>query len=67
MNFDGAGNTMTTSKNDNITSAGRDHTINAGAKATINAGENYATSVGKDASCLHMDADGNILLEGKAR
>ena len=67
MNFDGAGNTMTTSKNDNTTSAGRDHTINAGAKATINAGENYATSVGKDASCLRMDADGNILLEGKSK
>ena len=67
INFDGAGNTMTTSKNDNTTSAGRDHTINAGAKATINAGENYATSVGKDASCLRMDADGNILLEGKSK
>ena len=57
--MDGAGNTTTSSKNNCTISAGNSHVVNAGA--------NYATNVGKGASCLQMDADGNILLEGKSK
>ena len=53
------GNTTTSSKNNCTISAGNSHVVNAGA--------NYATNVGKGASCLQMDADGNILLEGKSK
>ncbi len=59
LGMDGAGNTTTSSKNNCTISAGNSHVVNAGA--------NYATNVGKGASCLQMDADGNILLEGKSK
>ena len=65
MNFDGAGCSSFDSKKNSTLNAGQSHTINAGSNSSVNAGANYSANVGKGASCLNMDANGDIVLEGK--
>ena len=65
MNFDGAGCSSFDSKKNSTLNAGQNHTINAGSNSSVNAGANYSANVGKGASCLNMDANGDIVLEGK--
>ena len=65
MNFDGAGCSSFDSKKNSTLNAGQSHIINAGSTSSVNAGENYSANVGKGASCLNMDANGDIVLEGK--
>ena len=65
MNFDGAGCSSFDSKKNSTLNTGQNHTINAGSNSSVNAGANYSANVGKGASCLNMDANGDIVLEGK--
>ena len=65
MNFDGAGCSSFASRKNSTLNAGQNHIINAGSTSSVNAGENYSANVGKGASCLNMDANGDIVLEGK--
>ena len=65
MNFDGAGCSSFDSKKNSTLNAGQSHTINAGSNSSVNAGANYSANVGKGASYLNMDANGDIVLEGK--
>lgn len=62
MKFDGAGNAVVNVITDHITNAGQNHMLNAGS--------NHTTGVGGEKgappnSLLHMDASGNITLDGK--
>lgn len=65
MNFDGAGCSSFEARKNSTLNAGQNHTINAGSNSSVNAGANYSANVGKGASCLNMDANGDIVLEGK--
>ena len=65
MNFDGAGCSSFDSKKNSTLNAGQNHTINAGSNSSVNAGTNYSANVGKGGSCLNMDANGDVVLEGK--
>jgi uncharacterized protein involved in type VI secretion and phage assembly len=62
MKFDGGGNATT--------NANANHTVNAGSTHAVNAGSTHITGVGgkegvPPPSLLHMDAAGNITLDGK--
>ncbi|EEX18307.1 hypothetical protein HMPREF0973_01803 [Prevotella veroralis F0319] len=65
MNFDGGGCSSFKARKNSTLNAGQNHTINAGSNSSVNAGANYSANVGKGASCLNMDANGDIVLEGK--
>ena len=65
MNFDGAGCSSFEARKNSTLNAGQNHTINAGSNSSVNAGANYSANVGKGASCLNMEANGDIVLEGK--
>ena len=65
MNFDGGGCSSFEARKNSTLNAGQNHTINAGSNSSVNAGANYSANVGKGASCLNMDANGDIVLEGK--
>ncbi|PWV47729.1 type VI secretion system Vgr family protein [Chitinophaga sp. S165] len=64
MKFDGAGNAVTNTNNNNTLNAGASNLINAGSTNVINVG---GTKDAPPQSILSMDAGGNIVLDGKTK
>ena len=62
MLFDGAGNATSNANKNYMVNAGSSNTINAGSSNTINVGGEEGAP---PQSLLQMDADGNIVLDGK--